>query len=183
MISYYAINYNNFYTNDLEKTTFLSFVLFTYFMIQYAVRIVLSGDISYLVLKLSIFVTENMPKIQVVATSGMIPTTGYQLSRTNDFANHKNSNNYSNALKSNSNGKSETNCMNHIKFFDNQKGCSELSSCHIKEWLEEQIKVSAKHDDRSSRILGLLDLLQNSGNDFSSTKKEITKTVFITNQF
>lgn len=124
-----------------------------------------------------------MPKIQVVATSHMIPTTGYELSSTKDFADNKNSEKYSNIVNSNPNWKSGNDYRNHIKISNNEKHYSELSSCHIKEWLEKQISVSARHEDHSSRILGLLDLLQNSENDFSSTKKEKIKTVFITNQF
>ena len=124
-----------------------------------------------------------MPKIQVVTTSDMIPTSGYQLSSTKDFADHKNPEEYSNDFNSNSNGKSKNDYRNHIMFSNHEKDYSELSSYHIKEWLEKQISVSAKHEDHSSRILGLLDLLQNSENDFSSTKREKTKRVFITNHF
>ena len=47
-----------------------------------------------------------MPKIQVVATSDMIPTTGYELSSTKDFADHKNSEKYSNVVNLNPNWKS-----------------------------------------------------------------------------
>ena len=123
-----------------------------------------------------------MPKTQI-STSDMIPTTDYQLSSTNGFADHRKSEEYSNFVSLNPNEKGQTNGRNPIKLCNNQKDCSELSSCHIKEWLEKQISYSAKHEHHSSRILELFDLLQNSENCFPSTGKEKNKTVFITYQF
>ena len=124
-----------------------------------------------------------MPKIQVVATSDMMPTIESQRSRTNHFADHTNLPEYSNVVDSKHNRKDKNDCRNYFKFSHNQKDCSELSACPIKDWLEKQISDSAKHEGPSTKIVGLFDLLQASENDFPSRKKEKTKTVFKTNQF